>query len=285
MRLHRLLAVGLLVFPVVLAGQADTVTLRIVPTPGQVLHSRMTLEMTMGFETAGDLPPGLTKPTHATMNIDMTTTVGTPDEQGRYQAHGMIDAASMVLTIDGQARPLENSLGKLVGTDMTMTYAADGRMLDIATTPALPGADVVKTMLTGATGLDAPVSLTVGETVTRPFAFSTLIASSANQGVGMSGEQQLTLVSIAPDGADRIAHVTTKLSSSASFQPAATGPGAPFAMAGTGTMDVNVDRGIVTRLEQHMDMTSALPMPTAATQPSMPRMHAVVTMTMTTESR
>jgi len=224
MRLHRLLVVGLLVSRVALAAQTDPVTIRVTPAPGQVLHSRMTLEMTMGFESDGDAPPPLAKPAHATMNIEMTTTVGTPDEQGRYQAHGTIEAASMVLTIDGQTRPLENSMSKLEGIDMTITYAADGRVIDMTTTPALPGADVVKTMLTGVTGLEAPVSLTVGETVTRPFAFSTLLASSANQGMGMSGNQQLTLVSIAPDGADRIAHVTTKMSSSASLQPARDRP-------------------------------------------------------------
>src|SRR5579862_3468013 len=160
MRLHRLLVVGLLVSRVALAAQTDPVTIRVTPAPGQVLHSRMTLEMTMGFESDGDAPPPLAKPAHATMNIEMTTTVGTPDEQGRYQAHGTIEAASMVLTIDGQTRPLENSMSKLEGIDMTITYAADGRVIDMTTTPALPGADVVKTMLTGVTGLEAPVSLT-----------------------------------------------------------------------------------------------------------------------------
>ncbi len=193
----------------------------------------------------------------------------------------------MVLARDGLLTADLNPLDRLVGTNMTMTFGLDGRAIDVATTPSLPGVDAVKAMLTGITGLEGPVTLHVGEMRKRPFSLSTLVASNPNSGLALSGEQQLTLVSITPSGADRIAHVTTKMSSSASPQPGAAGPGAPFAMAGTGTMDVNVDRGIVTRLEQHMDMTSALPMPApaGATQLTTPRMHGVVTMTMTTESR
>jgi hypothetical protein len=70
MRLHRLLAVGLLVSPVVLAGQTDPVTIRVTPTAGQVLHSQMKIEMMMAVESDGDsqLPPALAKPMYTTMN-------------------------------------------------------------------------------------------------------------------------------------------------------------------------------------------------------------------------
>jgi hypothetical protein len=98
---------------------------------------------------------------------------------------------------------------------------------------------------------------------------------------------RFTLSSVTPEGADRIAHLATAIAAQMNQPLSGPGGAAPamdMRMSGGGTMDVNVERGLIKSSEQHItiDATMGRPADGTAPVPAM-RMHGTVTISQSTE--
>jgi len=97
-------------------------------------------------------------------------------------------------------------------------------------------------------------------------------------------------VSITPEGADRIAHLTTTMTSQVTglAAPASTdsGSGMTVQMSGNGTIDMNIDRGFAKSMltQGTFDTTMRMPGKLGASMPPM-QMHGTLKMSATTESQ
>jgi hypothetical protein len=270
-------------------AQADRITIKLVPVANQTLrfHNTQDMEMTTDSVERPDAPspmPPMAMVMHFAM--DTTSTIGPTDDQGHYTARMTIDQLSVSSTMNGKPMPLPATLGDSVEKPvMTVSYDDQGKMTDIAMDGGPAGVtDALKQLITRASATLAPMTLSVGETVTVPVALNLPIPGGpmpgavAPAGMGMSGETQYTLTAVTFDGADRIAHLTLRVSNR--MTPAASAGATPMAFAmtvtGDGKMDVNVDRGIILHSEQRATMeTSMQPPAVGSAMPEM-RMHGKV---------
>ena len=249
--------------------------------------------MDIAPDTAADAPPPVAFPK---MNMAMTTlvagttTVGVPDEQGRYEARVAMDDVSTKMTMNGQPAPFSLPPNALSGQVVTFTYNRDGKMVDMAAPGMDAAVETIKKMITNVAGITSPVTLAIGETSTLPMNFSLPVPAGAAGSLGMTGDVRITLVSITPEGADRIAHLTTTITSqmSGSRPDASTGgeSGMTMQMSGDGTVDMNVDRGFTksTQMQIAIATTMALPGKLGASMPPM-QMHGTMKISATTEPR
>ncbi len=126
-------------------------------------------------------------------------------------------------------------------------------------------------MMTRAFATVAPMTLSVGESVTVPTALNLpLPAGGPAVPMGIEGETRYTLTSVTFDGADRIAHLASHTTSTISRgSPSSVPAGSPFALAmtmtGDGKSDVNVDRGIVLHAEQQATIEASMRRPATET--------------------
>jgi hypothetical protein len=294
MTLHRWLLVGLLASPALLAAQ-ERITISAAPRSGQVLFTHTTMEMAMDVapDASADAAPPVAFPKMnmvMTTSIAGTTTVGVPDETGRYEARVAMDDVSTKMTLNGQPAPFSLPANPLSGQTVTFTYDRDGRAVDIAT-PGMDAAfETAKKMITNVAGITSPVTLAVGETSTLPTHFSIPMPAGAAGSLAMTGDIRITLVSITAEGADRIAHLTTTVTSQMSgpHSGASTGsePGMNMEMSGDGTIDMNVDRGFAKSTQMQIAIATTLTMPgkLGASMPPM-QMHGTMKISATTEPR
>jgi hypothetical protein len=291
---HRWLLVGLLSASVPAAAQ-ERITISATPRSGQVLLTHTTMEMAMDVapDATRDGAPAVALPKMnmvLSTSVTGTTTVGVPDEQGRYEARVAMDDISTRMTMNGQPAPFSLPANPLSGQTVTFAYDRDGRMVDMAA-PGMDGAlETVKKMIMNVAGITSPVTLAVGETATLPTNFSFPMLGGATGSLGMTGEIRITLVSITPDGADRIAHLTATVTSQMSgpHAGASTGgePGMTLQMSGDGTVDMNVDRGFARSTEMQIAIATTLAMPgkLGASMPPV-QMHGTMKIAATTEPR
>ena len=259
-------------------AQTERVTIKLVPVANQTLrfHNAQDIDLT----TESDAPPDAPSPMAMAMHIviDTTSTIGPTDNQGHYTARMTIDQLSMSSTMNGKPMPLPATVSESVEKQvMTVSYDDQGRMTDVAMDGGVAGVnDALKQIITRAFATLAPMTLSVGESITVPVALNMPMPGGvAPAGLGMSGETKYTLTSVTFDGADRIAHLTLRVSNT--MTPGTSAGGTPMAIAmtmtGDGKMDVNVDRGIILHAEQHATMeTSMQPPAGGAAMPKM-RMH------------
>ena len=288
---RRIVSVASLLVPaVLLTAQTDRITVRMSPAPNQTLHQRTTQVIAMTTEPkpggTGALPL-VPQAINMTMTMDVTSTVGPPNNQGHYEARVVCDSASMTATLNGQPMPMPQlSTEKAVGQLFTFTYDDQGKVINVETDGVLAGAAAaaLKQMLTSALATAAPITLSVGETVTVPTLLNVPLPAAAPGGAGgpmtVSGETQCTLTSVTFDGADRIAHLAMKITSAVNSALPAGGSAPTIAvdirMTGEGTSDVNVDRGIVLHKEQRMTVDAST---NAEANPRMPNMRGTITLT------
>jgi hypothetical protein len=176
---------------------------------------------------------------------------------------------------------------KAPGTSFTLFYDERGKTIDMTGEGALAGdtASSLKQVMTSVMASPAPLTLAVGESVTVPSGFKMPIPSGASSapggGMTTTGETKYTLSSITFDGADRIAHLTTK--KTLTMNVGSPGNNASEfrleqRITGDGTMDVNIDRGLTIHSAERLkiDGTSRVAAPGGSTERSM-RMHGTIT--------
>lgn len=195
------------------------------------------------------------------MNMAFTQTTGHPDEEGRVVAQITWEEGSATMTAgDKTATPI-GDFSPFLGRQMTAIYDRQGKLVDLQPPPEMAASlEPIKQMLTSVfTGLPV-VALAVGETATVPVSFGLPAAGAAGAPV-MNGKTTFTLRSIRFEGSDRIAHFDQAIELSSEMKnklpdlggtPASTA--IVFQMTGAGTMDYNVDRGVIALNEMHGTM-------------------------------
>ena len=107
-----------------------------------------------------------------------------------------------------------------------------------------------------------PITLAVGEMITVPRVMNLpMPASGPAGGMTMTLETRYTLTAITFDGADRIAHLALAMTAkvgSAMAPTAAAIMTTETRSTGEGTVDVNVDRGIVLHNEMRMTTDTSM---------------------------
>jgi hypothetical protein len=278
---------SILLSAALLTAQTGRITVRMSPAPNQTLRQHMTIAMTMATEpdaTADAAPSrsGRSMPPQqlsTTTTMDVTTVVGPTDDRGYYDARVVTDGAAVTMTLSGKPAPA--AMERAGGLAMIFHYDDQGQVIGIDPGSPDPAAVAMTQAMGGILMTVAPISLSVGETVTVPTQVK-LPMPGTPATMSMDAETHYTLTSITFDGADRIAHLTVKMTV-ATHQGLAGGsqPFAAFDMrtAGEGRMDVNVDRGIVLHNELRSTIDSASHLsPTAAMMPNL-TVHGSVTVT------
>jgi hypothetical protein len=277
------------------AAQGDRIQLRIVPQPDQWVQFRLTLDIAIGrVDAAPGDPAGSATPASpmgsGQMVMAYTQTTGHPDPDGRVKAEVTFDELSGSMTSDGRTAPIAPPSG-IAGQVMTTTYDASGKLVDFQFPSAMPEASAaqVRQMMTSIFGGIVPPAIAVGETVTTPVHIA--LPGTSGAASTMTGANRFTLRSITTDGDRRIAHFDQKMELSMSRDlttPARNGqPARTITMAmrttGAGTMDYDVDRGIIVanRIDSTIDTktTSDSPLPKGA-----PSLDLHMTMKMTVDA-
>ena len=283
----RLLALVSLLIPATLAGaQSERVTVRMAPAPNQTLHLRTTQDMAMTTETSGDGSatfPAMAVKLHNV--IDATSAVGPTDNNGHYTARMTIDSIVATATMNGRELPLPMVAEQAAKQVITFSYDDQGKVIDVALEDSSAGApaEMLKQIMTRAFATVAPMTLSVGESVTAPTALNLSVPTGGPAvPMGIQGETRYTLTSVTFDGADRIAHLSSHTTNTINQgSPSPVPAGSPFALALTmtadGKSDVNVDRGIVLHSEQQGTIEAAVGGPTAEPKPPNVRMHGTFT--------
>jgi hypothetical protein len=284
MRTLRVAMLALLVVPLSVGAQSERVTIRLAPSPNQSFHMRLLQEINVDVEAADSASTTPVPPTKLALTISMVSSmaVGAADDQGRLDVRMKYDEAKMDARLNDQPAPFPDMLGALEGRELTLTYDRDGRVLDLRSDTPSSIVDAIKPMMSGLLGAGGVMVLAVGETLARPFAVP-LPIPGAGPGGGLKTEMRYTLQSISGDAGARIAHLTTALVGDMQ-PPAATG--APtangFHLTGEGTLDVDLERGIIKVGEQRMTMDGELGAGRAAGVPPM-RMHGTMRLSQTSQ--
>ncbi|HEX3646719.1 MAG TPA: hypothetical protein VHT95_13985 [Vicinamibacterales bacterium] len=262
----RLLALSSLMLSAAVGGaQTERVTVRMAPAPNQTLHQRTTQDTELTTETeagaGSDKPiPAMAMSMRAV--VDTTSAVGPTDHDGHYSARVTIDAITATATMNGREMPVPSQVTAAATQVITFSYDENDKVIDVSTGDSAGAAiDAAKQILMRAFATVAPMTLSVGESVTLPTAVNLPMPSGgAAVPMGIAGETRYTLISVTFDGADRIAHLASHTTSRITQAPAA--PGSPFGfdmtMMGDGKSDVNVDRGIVLHAEQRSTIEGTL---------------------------
>jgi hypothetical protein len=256
MRSHRarLTVLGVLVLSVSspLLAQSQRVSLGTPPQPGQVVRYRMTQEFAvdMAPDAGSDIP---LPPAKMIMKTVLASTFRASDafDQGRLKVNITYDEFSAEMTINGQPSP---GMPPTPFLDKTFeaTYSEDGAIVDMngpAETEKM--IEPIKQMAQQISGHMARVQLAVGETATVPLSMPLPVPLPGAGATGITGDVTVTLVSLDPDGADRIASCETTLRAgmAQTFPTPADGAGGgvtiDLKMSGTGTSKINVDRHVV----------------------------------------
>jgi len=255
-------ALALLLAPTLLpTPQGGPITIPLSPTPNQTIRTHTSQETTMTSEQ--EVPAGQAIPPqilHTTMTMDSTMTVGPSDEHGRYDAHVVLQSIEATSTMND--KPMTIPKPNAGGLAFTMSYDEHGKTIDM-TGDSGPGADAaaaIKQMMASAMTTPAPLTLAVGESVTVPNQLRLPLSGGGSSAGGGSmtttGETRYTLSSITFDGADRIAHLTTKRTATMSGSPgsAAVQTTLEEHWSAAGTIDVNIDRGITIHSSERVDI-------------------------------
>lgn len=247
------------------AAQTEKVQLRLVPQPDQWVQYKMTMDMAMGpaaGATGSPIPDMSTR-----MSMGFTQTTGHPDEDGRVKAEVTWDEFSTTATVAGKETPVPMPTSFL-DQQMTAIYDAQGKLVDLQAPPEMQAsvAQMRQMMTSVFSGLPTS-AIAVGETVSMPvnMPMPSQVRAGASAPV-LEGTNTMTLRSISQEGGERIAHFdqTSKFSMETTnklpiHDAAAAAPTMTliFQMSGTGTMDYNVDLGIVVRNNMQSTIDSA----------------------------
>jgi hypothetical protein len=242
----------------VLLAQDERVTIRFIPAPNQVVHLRSTQDLSLDIAPASQTGPPPVVSLSGTLVAKIaslyTMTLGMPDADGRVEAALVYDELSTEVSLNGVPLPGAETRQGLVGQRLSLTIDRDGRVTDVSTSPENRGLLAAsKEMLASVFGTTSPLSLAVGESTTVPLSLALPLPVALNS-LNAAGETKYTLQSVDRDGSDRIAHLA--LATSSHIKQPVQGSGGEsmtidMALATAGTLDANLDRGVVKSSQQH----------------------------------
>jgi hypothetical protein len=265
-----------------LTAQAERITIRMAPAPGQTFRARASQQMTMTGEpeTAADAPARAPATIVINITTDVTSTIGLPNEQHQYEARITADTGVLTMTVNGQPASLPSALtSPTAAQSVTMTYTADGVFVGMAGLPDSPAIASAQALLGAAIGT-GPLVLAVGETTTRPINVGVpmpMAGATASVTAALTGT--FTLTSLNTVDGRRIAHLTTETSGSLSQPLPALAAGTvvmELQATGHGSMDVDLDRGIAIVSETVTTLEGVMKPPAGSGAPAI-HIHGTVT--------
>jgi hypothetical protein len=276
------------------SAQGERITIQLMPTPNQVVRYHSVQEIRFTLPSPGPpADPSLSPPASGaivgTTDSVHTVTMGAPDAQGHAEARFTYDQFTMQMSINGQTLPVPFPADTLLRQPITAIVDRDGGIID------LKGSDenaalvaTMKPLLASALAGPPSVTLAPGETTTTPLSVDVALPlPGASASLALTGEMTYTLVSLEAVSTRRIAHLTTTFTGrvvTQDIQTPASTMSMSMTMAGDGTLDVDVERGIVTLRKQRQTIDIHIQTGAAAAAP-LPPMHmtGLITSTVTAE--
>ena len=247
----------------VLVAQTERVPLRAPLAPNQTAHMRSTIALDLDAAPPPDGAPAFPIPIKFASNLAMqqTLTVGARDEQGRLHAQTRFDEADSSVTMNGQPIPITSAMAAFVHHTFDVTFDEHDNLAEVTSDSGQP-ADAMKAFLQSMFQLAPSRTIAVGETATVPLTFS-IPLPIGGPAIKSDGETTLTLERVARDGADRIAHFAMTSSGHITLDGTSPLSRSPLPLQmdmlvdEQGTLDTNVDRGIVHAMNRHGNVRMA----------------------------
>ncbi len=262
---------GLLVASTAATAQT-AVSVRPVANPGRTIRVTTTQDLTI---TALGMPGGGRLEMTSTGTLTFTQANRALSEQGQMDAEISIENFDMDRLMNGKPEDAKADSSSLVGRSLIAVFDRTGRLVDVKIPKDMQTTSAsVRQLLGGAYGLlnglpDAPMS--VGDTKELDVSALPLRLPGADAG-SLKARATISLRAIDRVNGDRIAHLDQQVESG---QQAAQ-----FTVKGTGTIDVNIDKGFVTASTMHWNFAGVIP-GSAATGPGpAPQMQATFKMTL-----
>jgi hypothetical protein len=278
------------------AAQTEKVTISAAPKPGQTVHYAATQELV--FEMAPDVPPDVpagqpsalpTMKMVGKTSLVFTETTGSPDAQGMVTALLTYEQASADMSVNGIPMPGAGTLPDLAGKTFTLVFGADGKIADVTAPPEM-GAILgpAKQFIINIYKLVPIATLAIGETTTAPFSIPLPIPIRGGGPIVMDGHTKTTLVSVDAEGAEHIAKCDQVFQAAMGQRAGDPAPetvspmSMDMKMQGTGTLQFNVDRGVMKSSESETTLDGALSFGGSGnTTPTAAKIHGVIKTTVT----
>ena len=221
------------------AGAQTRISVRPTPKPDQTVHitSKQEFSISLDGGAAAGLPASSQIMTE--MVLAYTQANGRFDDEGRMESQLTIDRLDMKQSINGNAKPPGN-VGQVLGGSITAVFDRQGKLVEIKVPKELQQASaILKQLVAGANG---PISflpataMSVGDTETVPSTIPLQLSGSAAP-VPYQTRTVTTLRAVEKTGDDRVAHFEQRVESAAATDL--------LKVNGTGTIDVNLDRGYI----------------------------------------
>ena len=227
------------------------ITLRTVPAPNQVIRLSMTQDLAFDVVMEGMAMGPIKVEGH--MTFGGLERVGAPDAQGMVVAEVTLDDVTIDMKTNGSPTPTPMNAEQIKGKTITVIYDAQGKVVDVKTPEGLgDSGGNMKEMISALSGAIPNATLAIGESTTTTVSVPLPIPIPGNAGpTTLESKTTSKLVSITREGADHIASLDQTTAAGTSRTMEVPGPNGPMSasvelkMTGTGTLQLNVDKGFV----------------------------------------
>ncbi|HEY2016974.1 MAG TPA: hypothetical protein VGH38_25895 [Bryobacteraceae bacterium] len=216
------------------------ISVRLEPKPERIIHVTTSQEFSMALNggASTDALAGSQIVTETVLGYAQAN--GHFDDQGRMESQLTIERIDMKQSLNGTAKSPAN-LDQFVGRSMTAVFDRAGKLVDVKVPKDMqPASTVLKQLVAGANGATnylPAAEMSVGETETSPSTIPLRLPGSATP-TPYQTRTVTTLRAVEKSGSDRVARFDQRIDSA--------GETDSLKVKGTGTIDVNLDRGYVT---------------------------------------
>ena len=246
-------AACLLVLGWAVAGAQTRISIRPEPKPGQTIHVTSTQAISISIDAgvAAGQPAAAQIMTEAVLGY--TQVNGSFDDQGRMESQLTVEHFDMKQSLNGIPKPT-GDIPEFLGSSITAVFDRSGKLVDIKVPKDLEqDSPILKQMVAGANGavnLLPAEPMSIGEDGTVSSNIPMRLPGSASP-ASYQTRTVTTLRGVEKNGSDRVAHFEQRLESDAGTEL--------VKLNGTGTIDLNLDRGFVASSASEVSFAAAQP--------------------------
>ena len=236
--------------PPAVVAQADKISIRMAPRPGQTVRMTSAMEADIDISIDGAAaPPGvMAMKMVMRMMAGMTQKTGAAKPDGTLDAEITYDQFRIEMSINGQTMPADFD-NPLTGKAVVFTYNQMGDIVRVQGMPDGLPEDMFRQLMGSMFGNLPAAALAVGETTTAPMDFTLPLPVPGAAAMKLTGETRLTLVSVDKDAPGRSATFTSTTAGgivSDSGSPDGQGkPAFDLDLRGEGAYVINLDTGLL----------------------------------------